>query len=169
MQRTRQGRKITTLNTADAKKREKKSLLVLLYGLRTRLLSGSSFSSSRNNIRHSICQACSSFHFPWPTETCYCHKRLTTNWMFFPPYVDHVIDNSTSSLPIGGIIPTIVVDMVSACCGYCRSHGESYVDYSSYTSKETLQNKKTYNDMVENISQEIDFSFPVFGFEGKLK
>ena len=89
--------------------------------------------------------------------------------MFFPPYVDHVIDNSTSSLPIGGIIPKLVVDMVSACCGYCRSHGESYVDYSSYTSKETLRNKKTYNDMVENISQEIDFSFPVFGFEGKLK
>ena len=88
--------------------------------------------------------------------------------MFFPPYVDHLTNASTSSLPIGGIIPPIVVDMVSTCCAYCKSHGESYVDLSTNT-QETFANGKTYNDMVENISQSIDFSFPVFGIKGDLK
>ena len=85
--------------------------------------------------------------------------------MFFPPYVDQVTSSSTPGSPIGGIIPPIIVDMVSACCRSCKSHGESYVDFNAQGASQHT----TYNDMLERISPDIDFSFPVSGFKGQTE
>ena len=75
-------------------------------------------------------------------------------------------NNSTFGLSTAGIIPPIVVDMVSTCCAYCKSHGQSYVDFGENV---TLVKSKLYNDMIEKISHEIDFSFPVYGVKGELE
>ena len=98
-------------------------------------------------------------------ETCDCHKRLSTNWIFFPPYVDHVSNRSTSSASIGGIIPPIIEDIVFTCCRSCKKHGKSYVDFGAQGLSENI----SYNDMVKRISQEFDFSFPVYGLKGQTE
>ncbi|KAL9958730.1 hypothetical protein ACROYT_G035784 [Oculina patagonica] len=105
---------------------------------------------------------------PWATtfaETCHCQKRLSTNLMIFPPYVEHVTDTSTSGSPIGGIIPPILADMVSSCCAYCKSHGETYVDFITNGSS---PQSESYNDMTKKISHDTDFAFPVYGKKGQL-
>ena len=85
--------------------------------------------------------------------------------MFFPPYVDHVSNRSTSSASIGGIIPPIIEDIVFTCCRSCKKYGKSYVDFGAYGLSENI----SYNDMVKGISQEFDFSFPVCGLKGQTE
>lgn len=60
------------------------------------------------------------------SETCRCAKRLTTNWIQLEPYV--IKRNSSDKMP-GGLLSPFVDDMAVTCCQFCKTHGESYVDY----------------------------------------
>lgn len=65
-------------------------------------------------------------------ETCRCHKRLTTNYRLFPPYVDQLEvtgDGHFTVANMTGMLPAILDDLVVTCCGTCSAHGMSYVDF----------------------------------------
>ncbi|XP_022790788.1 protein sidekick-2-like, partial [Stylophora pistillata] len=53
-------------------------------------------------------------------ETCRCHKRLTTSWYEFRPYVRLSDENV-----LGGLIPPILDKLAFTCCETCQSHGKS--------------------------------------------
>ena len=67
-------------------------------------------------------------------ETCRCHKRVTTNFLQFLPYVR--INGTDQSKPftvaaLGGMMPATINDFVISCCRTCKLHGESYVDFNA--------------------------------------
>ena len=85
-------------------------------------------------------------------ETCRCYKHLTTNWRNYPPYVD------LKSLSSPGVI------IINECCGECRAHGKSELDFSCSGNNGTSeQNRSEY--LLENIDNQTDFSFPVNGYK----
>ena len=93
------------------------------------------------------------------TETCRCHKRLTTSWYEFRPYV-HVSENKIPS----GLIPPILGKLVVTCCETCQSHGTSYVDLNlnGFNLSAKLPDLRT---LKSRISSYTDFFFPVYGFK----
>lgn len=65
-------------------------------------------------------------------DTCRCHKRLTTNYRLFPPYVNQfpLTHNGNISVEnMTGMLPQILNDLIVTCCQTCASHGESFVDF----------------------------------------
>ncbi|CAH3152802.1 unnamed protein product, partial [Pocillopora meandrina] len=92
-------------------------------------------------------------------ETCRCYKHLTTNWRNYPPYVDL----KSLSSP-GVIIPRLLEEVINECCGECRAHGKSELDFSRSGNNGTSeQNRSEY--LLENIDNQTDFSFPVNGYK----
>lgn len=83
---------------------------------------------SRNSRRNAF-KLCSSFFF---LDTCRCHKRLTTNYRLFPPYVNQFPLTHTGNISVEnmtGMLPQILDDLIVTCCQTCASHGESFVDF----------------------------------------
>ena len=65
-------------------------------------------------------------------DTCRCHKRLTTNYRLFPPYVNQFPLTHTGNISVEnmtGMLPQILNDLIVTCCQTCASHGESFVDF----------------------------------------
>lgn len=65
-------------------------------------------------------------------DTCRCHKRLTTNYRLFPPYVDQlelISDGRIIVANMTGMLPAILNELVVTCCSTCGAHGSSYVDF----------------------------------------
>ena len=94
--------------------------------------------------------------------TCRCRKRLTSSWRPFPPYVI----NPARSSERRGLIAPLLTDIVSVCCGFCRSHGKSFVDYEhDGLNQKSMQ--KLDSDLKKNLSHRTDFAFPIYGFPGQ--
>ena len=93
------------------------------------------------------------------TETCRCHKRLTTSWYEFRPYVQ-VSDNDIPD----GLIPPILRKLAVTCCETCQSHGTSYVDLISngFNQSAKLRNLRALKNSIANPT---DFFFPVYGYK----
>lgn len=73
------------------------------------------------------------------TETCRCKKKFSTNWSQYKPY-----SNVSKDGRPGYIIPIMIKNMVSYCCGPCKEHGQSEVDfhfdgYGKKAEKQSLQ------------------------------
>ena len=93
------------------------------------------------------------------TETCRCHKRLTTSWYEFRPYVRL----SENTIP-DGLIPPILDKLAVTCCETCQSHGESYVDLNSNGFNESAK-LPSLRALRNSIANPTDFFFPVYGFK----
>lgn len=100
-------------------------------------------------------------------DTCRCHKRLTTNYRLFPPYVNQFplthngnisVDNMT------GMLPQILNDLIVTCCQTCAAHGESYVDFM-YNGTNGKAKRKSEREMKTLIEDSNDLSFPVYGWK----
>ena len=92
-------------------------------------------------------------------ETCRCHKRLTTSWYEFRPYVQ-VSENKVPS----GLIPPILSKLVVTCCETCQAHGTSYVDFSSNGFNQSAE-LPSLRKLKSSIANPTDFFFPVYGFK----
>ena len=93
------------------------------------------------------------------TETCRCRPHLTTNWKNYPPYV-----NLTSLKTPGIIIPFLLVKVIDQCCGNCSEHGLSKLDFRRNGNNGIAQ-QNTTGDLLHNINDQTDFSFPVIGYK----
>lgn len=99
-------------------------------------------------------------------ETCRCGKHLKTNWRRLAPYVSNT--TSTDAPHPGGILPSIIHDMVVTCCQTCASHGQSIVDFSLDGNGKASE-KPSDSALRGKISHQTQFSFPVPGFSEQEK
>lgn len=99
-------------------------------------------------------------------ETCRCDKHLKTNWRRLAPYVSNT--TSTDAPHPGGILPSIIHDMVVTCCQTCASHGQSIVDFSLDGNGKASE-KPSDSALRGKISHQTQFSFPVPGFSEQEK
>ncbi|XP_074627559.1 uncharacterized protein LOC141885653 [Acropora palmata] len=64
----------------------------------------------------------------------------------------------------GGLLSPFVDDMAVTCCQFCKTHGESYVDYEfNGEGGPAMQSKKdAFKGKIDHVT---DFTFPVYGFK----
>ncbi|XP_048584867.1 protein sidekick-1 [Nematostella vectensis] len=97
-------------------------------------------------------------------ETCRCRDRLITNWR---PYNPYTYDSQANGEP-EGIIPAVVREMAVACCEKCLAFGFSRVDFE-ISADGIPAEKSNEKELLGNISEAVDFSFPVYGSRDQLK
>ena len=85
-------------------------------------------------------------------DTCRCHMFMSTNWWKIGPYIDLTKDSELT-----GVFPTILREMVTSCCQWCRTHEITEVNILTESSV-----KDSLKDVRNNISMN-DLSFPVYG------
>ncbi|KAK3728134.1 hypothetical protein QZH41_019448, partial [Actinostola sp. cb2023] len=91
-------------------------------------------------------------------ETCRCRKTLYANWREYMPYVNR---SNTTGAP-EGILPQVITEMTGECCQDCVAHNISFVDYFTNPDGSSAI-KYSEDDLKTNISEEIDFTFPMYG------
>ena len=61
-----------------------------------------------------------------------------------------------------GVLSSIVTDMVHTACGYCPTHGDTFIDMSA-NGKEESSAKKSVLDVLKDIDDVPQISFPIYG------
>lgn len=97
-------------------------------------------------------------------ETCRCHKRITTNYRIFTPYVG-LSDESlpTNASKMDGMLPYLLNDLALTCCKTCKLHGKSYVDFN-LNGKNQPAMQKSPREVKSQIDDYVDLSFPIYGW-----
>ncbi|XP_068752195.1 uncharacterized protein [Montipora capricornis] len=90
-------------------------------------------------------------------ETCKCFSKLYTNFWFNPPYLDKGGNGNVT-----GIFPPILQLVVRSCCGECRAHGHTDIDFRSAGDKQSAV-KGTQNEVKQAIDDVTELSFPIYG------
>lgn len=92
------------------------------------------------------------------TETCNCYRKLYTNYWLNPPYVASIGSDDN----VTGIFPPILYLVVRSCCGECRQHGYTVIDYRTAGDNASAI-KNTEKRVRELIDDMTELSFPVYG------
>ncbi|XP_031553133.1 uncharacterized protein LOC116290266 [Actinia tenebrosa] len=96
--------------------------------------------------------------------TCNCEREVYTNWYEYPPYVS----KDDTGIP-GGIFGPLIKDMILTACGECpNGHGRSVLSFSD-NGKGDPANKHSQYDVINDIDDVTDVSFPVRGYVGDTK
>ena len=61
-----------------------------------------------------------------------------------------------------GVLSSIVTDMVHTACGYCPTHGDTFIDMSTNGKGESSA-KKSVLDVLKDIDDVPQISFPIYG------
>ena len=61
-----------------------------------------------------------------------------------------------------GVLSSIVTDMVHTACGYCPTHGDTFIDTSANGKGESSA-KKSVLDVLKDIGDVPQISFPIYG------
>ena len=61
-----------------------------------------------------------------------------------------------------GVLSSIVTDMVHTACGYCPTHGDTFIDMST-NGKGDSSAKKSVLDVLNDIDGVPQISFPIYG------
>lgn len=86
---------------------------------------------------------------------------MYSNWRYYPPYVS----NDDSGIP-AGIFGPVIKDMILTACGECpNGHGRSVLHFSA-NGKGKPAKKQSQYDVINDIDDVTDVSFPVRGFVG---
>ena len=83
------------------------------------------------------------------TETCSCKTIFTANWWKLTPYTD--LKNGT----ITGIFPLILEKAIEMCCRDCAKQSLPEIEF--------LGMKNGVLEVNENIGDDTDFHFPIYG------
>ena len=113
------------------------------------------------SLRHHIDRCINemiSLLFAFLSETCPCEQHLTTNWRHYEPYVNVSEDGEP-----GQIIPAVLKSMVDACCGECREYYKTELDFKRNSKGERSLHTSSRH-LLENMDDETDFTFPVYGY-----
>jgi len=97
-------------------------------------------------------------------ETCRCRQTLYANWREYEPYVN--VSNTTGAP--GGILPQVIKDMTLECCQKCVAHNYSFVEFFN-NADGTSAIKLSEDELKSNITENIDFTFPIFGGVDQVK
>ncbi|XP_022795633.1 uncharacterized protein LOC111334203 [Stylophora pistillata] len=90
-------------------------------------------------------------------ETCNCYRKLHTNYWLNPPYMaEGAIGNAS------GIFPPILHLVVRSCCGECKQHGYTEIDFR-YSGRNFSAKKSSEKKVREAIDDPNELSFPVYG------
>ena len=96
-------------------------------------------------------------HFLFAIETCNCYRKLHTNYWLNPPYMaEGAIGNAS------GIFPPILHLVVRSCCGECKQHGYTEIDFR-YSGRNFSAKKSSEKKVREAIDDPNELSFPVYG------
>ena len=92
------------------------------------------------------------------TESCRCPEVLYTNYWSNYPYLR--VNEKDKTLE--GVLSSIVTDMVHTACGYCPTHGDTFIDMSTNGKGESSA-KKSVLDVLKDIDDVPQISFPIYG------
>lgn len=92
------------------------------------------------------------------TESCRCPEVLYTNYWSNYPYLR--VNEKDKTLE--GVLSSIVTDMVHTACGYCPTHGDTFIDMSTNGKGESSA-KKSVLDVLKDINDVPQISFPIYG------
>lgn len=95
--------------------------------------------------------------FLFDLETCNCNKKFYTNYWLNPPYMA-----KGESSNVSGIFPPILRLVVRSCCGDCKQHGYTEIDFL-YSGHNSAAKKSTEKQVREAIDDAKELSFPVSG------
>ena len=98
-------------------------------------------------------------------ETCRCHKKLTTNYRQYTPYVNVTRVNQLQPLTtddLKGMLPFLFSDLATTCCRTCKQHGTTLVDLNN-NGKNMHAFRQHSNEVESFIDNDTDFSFPIYG------